>query len=451
MPDDPFKRWVDDLQQNQPVHLDQTRQTIAAALRPKRSKWPWVLSVAVVAVICFAVSAATLQPVQEVLAKVPIIGWWFESTEAKIVAKAGKLQGVNLTQTDQGMTVTLKSAYVQGKTVAISGKIIGFDPNDTHSDPDRRLKYHLATKNSHIHMSESSWASQKDGTYHFSVVGTVDHLSAGKQLDLPLVFTEILGVQVNLRFNLQLTASAATKVAVKGHTQVAGYQLKVLSAENYDGGTGLLALQVTQPVAPSDYRLVISALHVNGGKQEYLLQRVGGSAQVKPTQIYRYRVKALPKKITTLSFDLEVQDWAKPKTYPLSALPAELSQPDRKYHYQFSPATLKANQLAFNFSLTGVATADRTLQNDDLPFMMYLRLADAKAWQTLGEKYNAQGIGINRIAPLLFWLENPHQFKAGIDLSQTPFKDKTLAELELVVPTAFEKSRSLPTATIQND
>ncbi len=448
LPTDKFQRWVDNLQQAQPIHPDQTKQTITAAFQPKKRKWPWIVSTVAVALIVFGVSAATLEPVQQVLAKVPVIGWWFRSTEAKIVAKAGKLQGVNLTQTDHGVTMTLKSAYVQGHTIAVSGVVSGIDPD--HTTAGSGLEYHLAKPNMHIHMNRASWKNKSGGTYSFMVLGEVDHLASGKHLALPLVFTEMLGTKMHLHFNLQLTASQATKVALSGQSQAGGYHFKVLSAKNYDGGTGLLKLQVTLPKQMTQYRVNIGNLRVNGSDQNYLLGRANDKTQIGLTQTLTYRTKAFPKHIAKLSFTPVLTDVAQPKQYRLSALPAELPIADRPVVYRFQPATLTDQQLTFNFSLTGIKASDRDLQDHLLHYGMWLRLVDDHAEKQLANDYNAKGIGVNMIAPLVFWSQGQHRFMAKVDLTATPFKNHALDELALVVPIAFEKSQTLPKVTLAN-
>ncbi len=448
MPTDKFQRWVKNLQKAQPVHPDQTKQTIFNAMHPKRRKWPLIVSTVAVALIIFGVSAATLPPVQEVLAKVPVIGKLFQSAESTIVANAGKLQGVNRTQSDNGVTIKLKSAYVQGKTIGVRGVVSGIDDHATTSG--RNIVYHLAKKSNNIHMNKASWNLQKDHAYTFELVGNMDHLAAERKIKVPLVFTKMSGKKINLRFNLELKAGKPVKVAFKGQTSVSGYRIKVLSAENYDGGIGSLRIKVTKPVDEKDYLFGISSIHVNGSQKDYGLGALGKHKSTKQSGVYEFRTVALPQKISTLTFKAEIADWSKPKIYALSELPNQLKVPSRAAMYQFQPASLRDNQVEFKFALSGVATSDRELQNDDLPYLMYLQLADPELRKSVVDDYDAKGINKNRIAPILYWVESSHHFMARVDLSETPFKDKTLDELELVVPTAFEKTRKLPTITIHN-
>ncbi|KRL45269.1 hypothetical protein FD01_GL000745 [Lacticaseibacillus manihotivorans DSM 13343 = JCM 12514] len=448
LPTDKFQRWVNDLQKAQPVHPDQTKQTILSAMHPKRRKWPWIVSAIAVAMIIFGVSAATLPPVQEVLAKVPVIGKLFQSAELTIVANAGKLQGVNRTQSDNGVTIKLKSAYVQGRTIGVRGVVSGIDDHATTSG--RNIVYHLASKSNHLHMNKASWNLQKDHAYTFELVGNVDHLASGRKIQVPLVFTKMFGKKINLRFNLELKAGKPVKVAFKGQTSVSGYRIKVLSAENFDGGIGSLRLRVTKPVNERDYLFGISNIHINGSQKDYGLGALGKHKSTKQSGIYEFQTVALPKKISSLTFNAEVADWSKPEIYALSELPNQLKVPNRAAMYQFQPASLHDNQLEFNFTLSGTTSSDRVLQNDDLPYLMYLQLADTKREHAIVDEYDTKGIGKNRIAPILYWVESSHHFMARVDLSETPFKDKTLDELELVVPSAFEKTRKLPTITIHN-
>lgn len=446
MPTDKFQRWVNDLQKAQPVHPDQTKQTILSAMHPKRRKWPWIVSTITVAMIIFGVSAATLQPVQEVLAKIPIVKWMvstqFGNQEGDIVAKSGQLQSVNVTQTSNGITMKISSAYVVGRSVAVSGVITGAKLNDQVGRSGRTLDYEIDAPG--YKFGHDGWSRVTEHKYTFEAAGTISKAaSQQKKVKLPISFTSVMGVKTNLHFNLSLKPSKVIVRQLKGSTTNESLRVKLQRVEQYSGGISSMKLLVTDPHGDENHRLQLDHVYVNGSKRDayfgILTQRKISS---KVTAI-TIKTRPLPKRISTLTFQASRHDIRQDAQYRLDQLPQTLTIPDSPAVYHFQPAQLVDGRVTFDFSLSGSRFSDDHLQGELFKYGLYLQLTDQKAWQKVGQAANDQGKGINDIVFNSIWINAKHQFHFSVDLPNTPLEINDISALTLNIPLAVQPVQNL--------
>lgn len=372
MKNEKFSQLVEQLSQAQTVNPKETKTTITQALlksgvRLKRRHHHvlWGFVTLAVAICLLTLSGMYVTPVNHVMAQIPIIGNFFAKFDddlGTIVETNGKTQNLNQTRTSNGMKMTLKTVYVQGKTVAITGTISG-----VNGAWDDWFDFYIGRGGVKFSQSSADLRKISTGHYRFWLDGTIKGKISKSTIKFPIVFTRFKGHAGRWAFNLRLAPSKVSTQKLTGNITLANgdVKLKLLGIDEYSGGTGLLKVQETQRVSKDDFQLF--KIFVNGSHKDYMLANQDPMVLSKKgkQRIVGYRVKELPKRITKITVEPTLSTWEVSARTALSSLPTTIKAKRTTEVFRFKKPTLRNGKLTLRYYLTGSGlSSDRELMWD---------------------------------------------------------------------------------------
>ncbi|WP_412989945.1 DUF4179 domain-containing protein [Pediococcus siamensis] len=454
MKNEKFSRFVNELNKAQKTDSTQTRETIETVLtasgvpqKHHRHRTLWGV-IAVAAAFCLLIlSGMYITPVNHVMAQVPYVGQFFAQFDddlGSIVEANGKSQQLNVSRNSSGMKVVLKSAYVQGREVAITGTVRGLE----HPRDDWFSCY---VKKTGVKFSQNIGDIRKvsKGYYRFYLNGELKGNVSQKTIPFPIIFTSFKGNFGRWAFNLRLAPSKVTTQKLNGNLTLANgdIKLKALGLDEYEGGTGLLRIEETQRYQDDSFDL--SGIWVNNGQTDYLLY--GDPVYLKKKgkkQIIGYKVKKMPKQIKQLTIQSSLEVAETSPRISLNRIPVTITAKRSHSVYQFSKVTLSKGKLTVRYKLTGIDGSSRSYLHDHDMVSDFVIMA-----KTYHDNGGDSTFGKYYLDHAHYRLVNTkkHEYEATFDLNKKAgLKNLRLTQLQLQIDFAsLHAARELGKATMQ--
>ncbi|MBW3112230.1 DUF4179 domain-containing protein [Bacillus sp. MCCB 382] len=156
------------------------------------------------------VSGFLFSPVNNALAKLPVLGGIYEkvgSGVGKELYSSDKVTEVNQAATSNGVDITITSSYYDGNVIGVTFKAKGDDLSIEHMDEGNRpvsgYSYHLFDGKEQKQWGAGSSGLKKDGE---EFIGSIEFYKDGKELPedftLPLTFTHMADVNGTWSFDV---------------------------------------------------------------------------------------------------------------------------------------------------------------------------------------------------------------------------------------------------------
>lgn len=188
----------------------------------KKKLWKLGGAASTIAASLLLIAGLLFAPINVVLANVPLLGGIYDSVGTTIgigLYKEDAITKRNQVATNNGVDVTITSAYYDGNVIGLTFKAEGDQLSIEHMDEGKRpvggISYHLFDgKDQNQWESGSSGLKEVNGTLVGSIEFYRHDASLSDDFTLPLTFTHIADVNGEWAFNLPLKRTHAKTMAV---------------------------------------------------------------------------------------------------------------------------------------------------------------------------------------------------------------------------------------------
>lgn len=264
------KEWFDQHWNDMEVPQEELNQAITNGIKSgkrskrkrKRLKSTTIISSSAASLVL--ASGLFFTPITEVLAKVPFLNIIYEeitTTVGSELFKSDLVTELDEKATDNGVDVTITSAYydnhVLGVTFKVEGDQLSIKNMDKRNSPASGYGYYLFDGEEQNQLSGSMSGLRKtdDG-----FVGAMEFYqpdqSIGSDFTLPITFTSMLGEKGTWRFDVPIEKRPAEKIMVEGETSTK------------DGSYSFIMNSITKGKATTilDYKTI----RPKGGKNDHI-------------------------------------------------------------------------------------------------------------------------------------------------------------------------------------
>ncbi|WP_044338921.1 DUF4179 domain-containing protein [Rossellomorea aquimaris] len=188
------------------------------------------------------ISGFLFPPVNNALAKLPVLGGIYEKVGTKVgkeLYSSDKVTEINQAATSNGVDVTITSTYYDGNIIGVTFKAKGDDLSIEHMDEGNRpvggYSYHLFDAKDQNQWGSGSSGLKKDGD---EFIGSIEFYRDGKEppenFTLPLTFTHMADVSGIWTFDVQVKRIPSETIQTDART------------ESQDGEIELLVTSITK-------------------------------------------------------------------------------------------------------------------------------------------------------------------------------------------------------------
>ncbi|MGG1631755.1 DUF4179 domain-containing protein [Rossellomorea sp. NRS-1567] len=249
------RKWFEGEMDNIEVPKDEVLQAISTGIEKGRKQKVRKKTVKVSAAFTTAAASMVLvsgflfAPVNNALAKLPVLGGIYEKVGSQVGKElylSDKVTEVNQAATTNDVDVTITSTYYDGNIIGVTFKAKGDNLSIEHMDEGNRpvsgYSYHLFDGKDQKQWGSGSSGLKKDGD---EFIGSIEFYRDGKELPenftLPLTFTHMADVNGTWSFDVPVKRIPfeTIQTAARTETPDGEFELQMISVTNGKATTTL--------------------------------------------------------------------------------------------------------------------------------------------------------------------------------------------------------------------
>ncbi|MYL56234.1 DUF4179 domain-containing protein [Virgibacillus halodenitrificans] len=373
------KEWFDQYWNDMEVPQEELNQAITNGIRSgkqskrkrKRLKSTTIISSAAASLIL--VSGLFFSPVTEVLAKVPLLNLIYDEVTTSVGSElfaSDLVTELDETATDNGVNVTITSAYYDNHLLGITFKAEGDQLSaknmDKDNGPESGYGYYLFDGKEQNQLSGSmSGLKKTDDGFIGAMEFYQPNQSIANDFTLPITFTSILGEKGTWRFDIPIEKRPADKVMIEGETttKTGSYSL-IMNSITKGNATTILDYKTIRPKGGKNDHINIDVFDDDGNR---LSKRNIG--EILSIEEKSGRIQVQERSLFTSAIDTN-DDYL--MIYP------EVSRDefDTIHPIQQSPFEVESKRLGYKIVVNKVLKQDQHLIID-----YYIKNVDAKSYK----------------------------------------------------------------------
>ncbi|MFD1019862.1 DUF4179 domain-containing protein [Thalassobacillus hwangdonensis] len=391
------KKWMDKQMKNIEVPKDEVFQAISKGMedgrqqkRQMKRKKAWKLSGALssTAASLVLVSGFLFAPVSNVLADVPVLGSIYQKVGSSLGNELyvnDAVTELNETSTDNGVDVTITSAYYDGNVMGVTFEAKGKDLTIEHMDKGNRpvggLNYHLFDGKDQNQWGSGSSGLKKDGD---TFIGSIEFYSSEanipKDFTLPLTFTHMADVNGTWKFDVPVEKIPAETIEVDSQTN----GIYDVSVHSITKGKATTLLEYSYTVDNKDDHINLSITDNLGNRlaksNSTVIDFVETDGKVQKTVRELFKT-GLDENVTSLNVSAEVELQDKHGHHTLDdAAPFTVNSPRFDYQITVHDMAAKDGELTLDYTVDNMENS--SLRQDILDnFAEFVKLVPKEHFQ----------------------------------------------------------------------